>query len=153
METEECEPLCQTQAEPKRQVGLLGCISLIVGTMIGSGIFASTSSVFINAGSPGMALLVWAVSGVLVAMISLCYVELGTMIPLSGGEYHYYLEAFGDLAAFFLSYILTLFLKPATLAAILLASGDYMTAPFFNDNCNVKDKIIVSKILASFFLG
>ncbi|XP_065676723.1 b(0,+)-type amino acid transporter 1-like isoform X1 [Hydra vulgaris] len=149
----EYEPLQQKKAETKQKVGLLGCISLIVGTMIGSGIFASTSNVFINAGSPGMALIVWTASGVLVALISLCYVEMGTMIPLSGGEYSYYSEAFGELPAFVFSYTSTLFLKPAQLAAILLACGDYITVPFFYNDCNVEDRIIISKILASFILG
>ena len=148
-----CEALYEYKPKLKRQVGLLGCVSLIVGTMIGSGIFASTSAVFVNSGSTGMALIVWSGSGVLVAMISLCYVELGTMIPLSGGEYSYYLEAFGELVAFIFSYASTLFLRPTSLAAILLASGNYMVEPFFVYGCNPEEKNLISKILAAFFLG
>ncbi|XP_002160096.3 b(0,+)-type amino acid transporter 1 [Hydra vulgaris] len=147
------DPICKDSINPKHKVGLLGCVSLIVGTMIGSGIFASTSSVFINSGSPGMALIIWTGSGVLVALISLCYVELGTMIQLSGGEYSYYLEAFGELPAFLLVYASTFFLRPASLAAILLASGSYMVEPFFSDGCNLEEKQLISKYLAAFFLG
>ena len=147
------EPIFKADAKLKRQVGLIGCISLIVGTMIGSGIFASTRDVFVNSGSPGMALLVWSGSGVLVAMISLCYVEMGTAIPLSGGEYSYYSEAFGELPAFVLSYTSTFLLRPASLAAILLASGSYMVEPFFTEGCNLEEKNFISKLVAAFFLG
>ena len=60
----------------EKAVGLVGGISLIVGTMIGSGIFASASAVANYSGSVGMTLLVWVGCGVLSMMASLCYVEL-----------------------------------------------------------------------------
>ncbi|XP_057291575.1 b(0,+)-type amino acid transporter 1-like [Hydractinia symbiolongicarpus] len=137
----------------KRTVGLTGGISLIVGTMIGSGIFASASSVSSNSGSVGMSLVVWAGCGALAMCGALCYIELGLMIPISGGEYSYLKEAFGDLPAFLYIYTSNLLLKPAGVAAIVVASGDYIVEPFYGSDCVNEDKIATSKLLATLFLG
>lgn len=61
-------------------------MSLIVGTMIGSGVFASPGAVLLHSGSVGLSLLVWVLAGVIALLGSLCYCELGTCIPESGGE-------------------------------------------------------------------
>lgn len=135
----------------KRTVGLLGGISLIIGTMIGSGIFASASSVSRHSGSVGLSLIIWAGSGALATLGALCYIELGLMIPTSGGEYSYLMEAFGDIPAFLFVYTSNILLKPASLAAIVLATGDYLVAPFYN--CKSEEKIITAKLLSAFFLG
>ena len=69
-----------------KSLTLLGGVSLIMGTMIGSGIFASPGSVLLHAGSVGTSLLAWFFAGLIALLGSLCYAELGTMIPSSGGE-------------------------------------------------------------------
>ncbi|XP_057290970.1 b(0,+)-type amino acid transporter 1-like isoform X5 [Hydractinia symbiolongicarpus] len=138
----------------RKSVGILGGVSLIVGTMIGSGIFASSSPVFANAGSAGMSMLIWSFCGVLVLLISLCYVELGTMIPRSGGEYHYLREAFGNVPVFLLVFSSAVLLRPAGLAAVLLTTGNYLTEVFFPGECNdIRTKLLLSKVLAALFLG
>jgi len=95
----------------EKQVGLSGSVSLIVGTMTGSGIFASASGVFSQAGSVGLSLIVWLGCAIIAMLGALCYCELGTMIPKSGGEFVYILEAFGGPLAFLYSWTSATLLK------------------------------------------
>ena len=137
----------------EKAVGLVGGISLIVGTMIGSGIFASASAVADYSGSVGMTLLVWAGCGVLSMMASLCYVELGVSVPKSGAEYAYLLEAFGEIPAFLFTFVSAIILRPASVAAILLTAGNYVVEPFFGSDCESANKMLTAKLLAAAFLG
>ena len=69
----------------QRTIGFVGCLSMLVGTIIGSGIFASPSSVSNYVGSTGASLVVWAGCGVIAMFASLSYCELGTMFPDASG--------------------------------------------------------------------
>ncbi|KAK7905254.1 hypothetical protein WMY93_017861 [Mugilogobius chulae] len=102
----------------KRDVGLIGAVSLIAGTMIGSGIFMSPQTVLLTIGSTGASLVVWASCGVLVILASFCYAELGTVIKESGGEYIYILRTSGPVVAFMLAFSSVLFVRPAGVAGI-----------------------------------
>lgn len=115
----------------KRRVGLFSGIALIVGTMIGSGIFLSPRGVLLRSGSVGMSLIVWALSGLLSLLGALCYAELGTLISKSGAEYSYILEAFGGPLAFLFSWISVFILKPAMLSIICLTLSQYIVIPLF----------------------
>ena len=115
----------------RREVGFFGCLSLVVGVMIGSGIFASPFVVFSKAHSAGMSLLVWVGSGVLCICASLCYAELGTAIKSSGGEKTYLSRAFGPLAGFLYSWTAILIVKPASLAGVSMAFSAYVCEPFY----------------------
>ena len=68
----------------EKRVGLIDGIALIIGTMIGSGIFASPRSVFANSGSAGLALIIWGGCGFIAIGGALCYVELGLLTKESG---------------------------------------------------------------------
>jgi len=136
----------------QKTVGLVGGISIIVGTMIGSGIFASPSSVANNAGSVGSTLLIWCGSGLIAMLGALCYIELGTMIQKSGGEYAYYLQAYGDMAAFIFSYASSFILRPAGFAAIAIACGDYIVEPFYGLE-ETSEKVMVAKFIGAGVIG
>ncbi|CAB1351533.1 unnamed protein product [Coregonus sp. 'balchen'] len=84
----------------KKEIGLVSACGIIVGNIIGSGIFVSPKGVMENASSVGLALIVWIVTGIITAIGALCYAELGVTIPKSGGDYSYVKDIFGGLAGF-----------------------------------------------------
>jgi basic amino acid/polyamine antiporter, APA family len=83
-----------------RELNLFGAVSMIVGIVIGSGIFLGVNRVAAGAGSPALMVLVWVVAGFLTLMGALTYAELGTIFPKAGGEYVFLKEGMGSLAAF-----------------------------------------------------
>lgn len=84
----------------RREIGLVEGAAITVGSIIGSGIFISPKGVVESVGSVGLSLVVWVASGILSVIGAICYAELGTSFPDSGGEYHYLRLAFGDIPAF-----------------------------------------------------
>uniref|UniRef100_A0A8C3W2J0 b(0,+)-type amino acid transporter 1 n=1 Tax=Catagonus wagneri TaxID=51154 RepID=A0A8C3W2J0_9CETA len=115
----------------RRDMGLWSAVSLIAGCMIGSGIFMSPQGVLVYMGSPGASLVVWAICGLLTTLGALCYAELGTLVPESGGEYAYILRTFGSLPAFLVIYAFVLVGRPAAIAAVSLSFAQYVVVPFF----------------------
>jgi len=106
-----------------RTLTVLNGISLVIGTIIGSGIFASPGVVAEHAGSAGMALAIWLMCGLLAFAGSLAYAELGAAIPSSGGEVVYLERAFGPLVSFLFS-AWTLLFKARVRALIFNGSVD-----------------------------
>ena len=135
----------------KKEVTLLNGITIVVGVIIGSGIFISPKGVLSHAESVGMSLVVWAGCGLLALLGSLCYCEMGTMIPKSGAEYSYLYEAFGPLPAFLYSWTLALILRPSSLSIVALTFAQYVSQPFFPDCETIP--VAVRKILAATCLG
>lgn len=136
----------------RRTLGIPGGIAILVGTIIGSGIFATPRWVMIYTGSVGLNMVVWSLCGVIALFGGLCYVELGTSIPKFGAEYAYFLEIYGPFPAFLLSWIFVIFIKPSAVM-ILLVFGSYMVEAFFPGCSNDKDHNQLVKLLASAALG
>lgn len=84
----------------QRELRLGGSVAMIVGIVIGSGIFLGVNRVAAGSGSVGLMLLVWVLAGLLTLMGALCYAELGTMMPKAGGEYVFLRKGMGALPAF-----------------------------------------------------
>lgn len=115
----------------KREIGLFGGIALVSGSMIGSGIFMSPQFVLAYVGSPGASLVIWAISGILAMCAALCYTELGTIVPESGGEYIYLLRIYGSVPAFFAAFTFAIVVKPMGISATAFSIAEYATAPFY----------------------
>ena len=112
--------------EKHKTLTYLNGLSLIVGLIIGSGIFSSPSQVNANSGSPGAALIVWAIAGILAWTGGASYAELGGAIPLNGGAQVYLAKIFGELFGFLFTWCAVIVLKPGSTAIISIIMGEYV---------------------------
>uniref|UniRef100_A0AAX7SXI9 Cystine/glutamate transporter n=1 Tax=Astatotilapia calliptera TaxID=8154 RepID=A0AAX7SXI9_ASTCA len=119
------------KVELGKKVTLLRGISIIIGTIIGAGIFISPKGILKHSGSVGVSLLVWIACGVLSLFGALSYAELGTCMKKSGGHYTYIMEAFGPQMAFIRLWADLIAIRPAGMAVISLAFGQYILEPLF----------------------
>ncbi|RPB16182.1 amino acid transporter [Morchella conica CCBAS932] len=117
--------------EKQKTLSYLNGLSLLIGLQIGSGIFSSPSQVNNHVPSPGVALIVWAVAGVLAWTGAASYAELGGAIPLNGGSGVYLRHCFGELAGFLYSWTAVIVLKPGSAAIIAIISGEYFNSVVF----------------------
>jgi APA family basic amino acid/polyamine antiporter len=110
-----------------RVLGLRDLILIVVGTVIGSGIFLVPGGVLRQAGGhAGPALLVWIVGGALSLLGALAYGELGAMNPAAGGLYVYLRDAFGPLTAFLYGWTFFLVIATGSAATLAVASTNYL---------------------------
>jgi len=107
-----------SRPELARDLGLSHAGAVVVGTIIGSGIFLVPSEMMQAVGSAQLVYLAWVVGGVLSFFGALTYAELGAMKPQAGGEYVYVRDAYGPLAGFLYSWTWFLIAKPASIATI-----------------------------------
>ncbi|XP_076449300.1 Y+L amino acid transporter 2-like [Babylonia areolata] len=117
----------------KKQLGLMNGVGIIVGIIVGSGIFVSPKGVLLEAGSVGLCLIVWGLTGVICGVGAICYAELGTCILTSGADYGYILQAYGDLPAFLFLWVCLIVLIPTGNAITALTFASYVLQPVFPD--------------------
>ncbi|HVP33006.1 MAG TPA: amino acid permease [Steroidobacteraceae bacterium] len=90
----------QPALEPRRDLGLTHATSLVVGVIIGTGVFLKAASMAQAVGTPGLVLGAWVAAGLVAMLGALCFAELGALLPHAGGEYVYLRTAYGELPGF-----------------------------------------------------
>ena len=153
-----------TKATLGKELTVISGVGYVVGAIIGSGIFITPKVILTNTGSFGLSLIMWVIGGLSAVAGALCYIELGTFIKKSGGEYTYILEAYsfhkrnrwleftGSLLAFLFSWSSVLVIRTCSLAIITMAFGRYLSRPFFiEEDCDVP--IWIVRLLALFAIS
>jgi basic amino acid/polyamine antiporter, APA family len=94
------KPVEPNALEPRRDLTLVHATSLVVGVIIGTGIFLKAASMAQAVGTPGLVLAAWVAAGLVAMLGALCFAELGAVLPQAGGEYVYLRTAYGEIPGF-----------------------------------------------------
>jgi APA family basic amino acid/polyamine antiporter len=109
-----------------KSLGLFDSTTLVMGSMIGSGVFIVAADVSRQVQSPGLFFLTWIISGLMTVIAAVSYGELAGMMPKAGGQYVYLREAFGPLFGFLYGWTLFLVIQTGTVAAVAVAFGKFL---------------------------
>ncbi|XP_076117057.1 large neutral amino acids transporter small subunit 1-like isoform X1 [Mytilus galloprovincialis] len=137
------------KVELGRNLKLIHGVAILIGVIIGSGIFVSPVGILKETKSVGFSFVMWVICGLYNCLCALCFAELGTTFPQSGGEYIYIHRAFGDGVAFVSLWISFILICPVAIAACSLIFSVYILQPYF-PNCKVPD-LGVNLLAASVF--
>ena len=120
----------------KRELGLLDGTMLVVGSMIGSGIFIVSADIARQVGSAGWLILIWVLSGLITVIAAVSYGELSAMFPKAGGQYVYLKEAYNPLISFLYGWSFFTVIQTATIAAVAVAFAKFTAylLPMFSED-------------------
>ena len=109
----------------QRRLNLFDSTAIVVGSMIGSGIFIVSADIARMVGSPGWLMMVWIITGFMTIFAALSYGELAGMFPRAGGQYVYLREAYNPLTGFLYGWTLFLVIQTGTIAAVGMAFAKF----------------------------
>src|SRR2546426_7747075 len=115
--------------ELKRSLRTIDGLAMVVGIMVGSGIFRTPGLVAAYLGRPSLTFVAWILGGVVALLGALCFAELSTRHPAAGGKYVYVREAFGPRAGFVVGWGEALATYPVAIAAIAVVAGEDVERP------------------------
>ncbi|ARP89162.1 amino acid permease [Bordetella genomosp. 9] len=115
---------------PLPLLSTLDVMALVVGIVIGAGIFSAPALIAANAASLNHILIAWAVGGLISLAGAMCYAELATSYPDAGGDYHYLRKAFGDKVGFLFAWARLTVIPTGSIALLGYVFGDYATQIF-----------------------
>jgi basic amino acid/polyamine antiporter, APA family len=120
----------------KRRLNLFDSTAIVVGSMVGSGIFIVSSDISRQVGSPGWLMMVWVIAGFMTIIAALSYGELAGMFPKAGGQYVYLKEAYNPLTGFLYGWTLFLVIQTGTIAAVAMAFAKFagVLVPWVSEN-------------------
>ena len=112
--------------EPQKTLSVSDGVALIVGIVVGTGIFKTPSLVAANTGNDLAFFLAWFLGGAVSLIGALCYAELAVTYPHSGGDYHYLSRAFGPEVGFLFGWARMTVIQPGSIALLAFVFGDYL---------------------------
>jgi len=121
----ETGPTAPGEGAPKQVLSLYDCVAIIVGLVIGVGIFRLPSIVAGIAGDEVLILSIWLLGGVISFIGALCYAELSTAYPSTGGEYHFLTRAYGGSVGFMFAWARMTVVQTGSMALLAYVFGDY----------------------------
>lgn len=130
----------------KKSITYLEAVALVIGVIIGSGIFLKPGKVFAAAGSPLMGLAAWVIGGIITLASALTIAEIAAAIPKTGGLYTYLEELYGEVWGFLLGWVQTVITYPAAGAALAIAFTTYST--YFIPMTEVQQKLLAVFVIA-----
>lgn len=113
---------------PRPSLANLDVVAIVVGLVIGAGIFKTPAVVAMNTGSEELMLLTWLLGGAISLAGALCYAELATAFPSTGGEYHFLTRAYGPRLGFLFAWSRLVILQTGSIALLAFVLGDYLSA-------------------------
>ena len=124
----------RASGELVKGLGLFDSTMIVVGSMIGSGIFIVSADIAHQVQSPGLLLIVWLASGLITLVGALCFGELAAAMPHAGGQYVYLRESCGPVFGFLYGWSMLLVIETATIAAVAIAFAKFsgVIAPWFS---------------------
>lgn len=114
-------------ARPRPTLTVFDAVAMIVGIVVGVGIFKAPSIVAANAATPSAFIALWLIGGAISLVGALCYAELGSAHPNAGGEYYFLSRAYGDWLGFLFAWARMTVVQTGAIAAIAFVFGDYAT--------------------------
>src|SRR5687768_16206004 len=116
------------QGSPARTLSVADAVFVIVGIVVVAGIFKTPALVAANSGSDAVMLLLWLAGGAVAVIGALCYAELASAYPSTGGDYHYLHRAFGRGPAFLFAWSRLTVMQTGSIALLAFVFGDYAAA-------------------------
>jgi APA family basic amino acid/polyamine antiporter len=114
-------------AVPQKTLSLIDGVALIIGVVVGTGIFKTPSLIAANTGSEGAFFFAWILGGIVSFIGALCYAELATAYPHTGGDYHYLTRGFGQSVGFLFGWARMTVIQPGSIALLAFVFGDYVS--------------------------
>ncbi|MDX2231645.1 MAG: amino acid permease [Leptolyngbyaceae cyanobacterium bins.349] len=149
------DPVMVEQAAPRPTLTWIDAVALIVGIVIGAGIFETPALVAANSANPMMLLLAWLFGGIISVIGALCYAELATTYPSVGGVYDYLKRAFGTNVAFLFAWARMTVIQTGSIVILAFVFGDYMAQlmPLGDFSASIYAAIAIALLTALNIIG
>ena len=135
----------------KKQIGLFDAIAVVIGVVIGSGIFFKASMVFREAGSPMLGILAWVAGGIITMASGLTIAEIATAIPETGGIFVYLKKLYGEKWAYLFGWVQTVIYIPGAAAALGIIFATQAT--YFIPMTDIQKKLLAIGIIFTIMLS